>query len=60
MKSIITPQRRKEMEDFIKKHPIDHAYDKECELYDGKVPMEQLLSRDYQEMLDEAEVREEK
>lgn len=49
----ITPLSREEMKAFIKAHPIDHSYDKESELLDGDVPEEQLLSRDFQEILDQ-------
>lgn len=49
----ITPQERKEMEEFLKAHPIDPAYDAECELFDGDVSEEQLLSRDFQKILDD-------
>lgn len=52
MELAITQQERERMKDFIKRHPIDHSYDKECEYFDGNVPEEQLLSRDYQELLD--------
>ena len=52
MDSTITPQDRKRMREF-KKHPIDHSYDEECELFDGKVPEEQLLARDFQEILNQ-------
>lgn len=41
------------MIDFLEAHPIDHAYDKECEYFDGDVPEEQLLARDYKKILDE-------
>ena len=57
MKSVgsnITPQDRKRMEDFIRNHPIDHSYDEECKLFDGNVPEEQLLARDFQEILNQA------
>ena len=53
MASNITPQRRKELENFLKEHPIDHSYDKECEYFDGDVPAEQLLARNYKKILDE-------
>ena len=52
MDSTITPQDCKRMRE-LKKHPIDHSYDEECELFDGKVPEEQLLARDFQEILNQ-------
>ncbi len=51
--SDITAEERKMMEDFLKRHPIDPTYDEECEYFDGKVPEEQLLSRDFKKILDE-------
>lgn len=53
MASNITPQRRKELENFLKEHPIDHSYDKECEMFDGNPPHDQLLARAYRQILDE-------
>ena len=53
MASNITSQERKKMEEFLKLHPIDPSYDEECEYFDGNVPEEQLLSRDYKKILDE-------
>lgn len=52
MELAITQQEREHMKAYIKAHPIDHAYDAECECFDGNVPAEQLISRDYQEILD--------
>ena len=51
MDSTITPQDCKRMRE-LKKHPIDHSYDEECELFD-KVPEEQLLARNFQEILNQ-------
>lgn len=48
----ITPQERKWLEDYLKEHPIDPAYDAECEYFDGDVPLEQLLARDAKEILE--------
>lgn len=53
MASDITPQERKEMEEFLKEHPIDPAYDEECECFDGEVPEEQLLARDFKKILEQ-------
>ena len=53
MESSITPQERKKMIDFLEAHPIDPAYDKECEYFDGSAPAEQLLARNYKKILDE-------
>lgn len=50
----ITPQERKRMEAFLKEHPVDPAYDEECEYFDGNVPESQLLARYYQEILEKA------
>jgi len=52
MASSITPQERKWLEDYLKEHPIDPAYDAECEYFDGDVPLEQLLARDAKEILE--------
>lgn len=49
----ITPPERKKMEDFLKKHPIDPNYDKECETLDGTPPEEQLTARIYRKILDD-------
>lgn len=48
----LTQREREHMKAYIKAHPIDHAYDEECEYFDGDVPAEQLLSRTYQRFLD--------
>lgn len=40
---------------YLKKYPIDHAYDEEAELLDGKIPNEQRQSRFYYELLKCAE-----
>ena len=53
MASSITSQERKEMETFLATHPIDPTYDEECEYFDGEVPEEQLLARDFKKTLDE-------
>ncbi len=53
MASSITPQEREEMETFLAAHPIDPAYDEECKYFDGEVPEEQLLARDFKKILDE-------
>lgn len=52
MASNITPQQRKEMEDFIAENPIDPAYDEEYEYLDGLIPPEQSLSRMFKKLLD--------
>lgn len=49
----ITPELRKKLEDYLKEHPIDPAYDEECEYLDGNVPVEQLLARDAKRILEE-------
>lgn len=54
---MLTPQERKRMKNFIEQHPIDHAYDDEDDKYDGKIPPDQCLSRDYQRMLQEDDMR---
>ena len=51
MASSITPQEREEMEAFLAAHPIDPAYDEECKYFDGEVPEEQLLARDFKKFL---------
>ena len=33
-------------------HPVDPAYDEECEYFDGNVPGSQLIARYYQEILE--------
>ena len=48
MASAITRQEREEMIDFLKDHPIDPAYDEECDTLDGDAPEEQLTARLYQ------------
>lgn len=50
--SAITPQEREMMKKFLKEHPIDPAYDEECEYFDGNVPEEQLLARAFKEYLE--------
>ena len=44
MVSSITPEFRKKLKQYLKEHPIDPAYDEECELFDGDVPAEQLIA----------------
>ena len=53
MASCITPARRKELEDYLKEHPIDPAYDEECEMFDGNPPHDQLIARAYRQILKE-------
>ena len=53
MVSSITPEFRKKLKQYLKEHPIDPAYDEECELFDGDVPEEQLLARDFKELLEQ-------
>ena len=53
MGSGITPQERKEMEDFLKEHPVDPAWDEECETLDGNPPEDQLVARRYKIILEE-------
>ena len=53
MESDITPQERKMMIEFIESNPIDHRYAEECVLFDGDVPEEQLLARDFKELLEQ-------
>ena len=53
MVSSITPEFRKKLKQYLKEHPIDPAYDEECELFDGDVPAEQLLARDAKEILEQ-------
>lgn len=53
MGSSITPEFRKKLKQYLKEHPIDPAYDEECELFDGDVPAEQLLARDAKEILEQ-------
>lgn len=48
----ITPEIREMMKSWLREHPIDHAYDEEADKFDGNIPEEQLMSRDYQEILD--------
>ena len=43
---------RKYMEDYLRDHPIDPAWDEECELFDGKPPIEQLNAREYKRYLE--------
>ena len=43
---------RKYMEDYLRDHPIDPAWDEECELFDGKAPIEQLNAREYKRYLE--------
>lgn len=47
----ITPQRVEELKQYLKEHPIDHAYDEEAELFDGDCPPEQLAARSAFELL---------
>ena len=53
MVSNITPEQRKEMEDFIEEYPIDPAYDEQYEMLDGLIPPTQSLSRMFKAILDE-------
>jgi hypothetical protein len=53
MVSSITPERRKELEDFLKKHPIDPAYDEECHTLDGTPPEDQMTARIYKKILED-------
>lgn len=52
MGSTITDETRASFEEFIRLNPIDPKYDEECEYLDGDVPVEQLLARGMQEILD--------
>ena len=38
MASSITPQQRKEMEEFLLEHPVNPDYDEECNTLDGAPP----------------------
>ena len=49
----VTPEWREQMKKWLEEHPIDHKYDDQVDLLAGKIPPEQLLSRDYQKILDE-------
>ncbi len=51
----ITQEDIRRWKDELKEHPIDHAYDEEAELFDGKVPMIQLDSRQCYRLLKYAE-----
>ena len=42
---IFTQQEIEELKQFLKEHPIDHAYDEEAEYFDGECPPEQLAAR---------------
>ncbi len=53
MASSITPQQRKEMEEFLLEHPVNPDYDEECNTLDGAPPEEQLTARIYRKILDE-------
>ncbi|WP_432352997.1 hypothetical protein [Anaerotruncus rubiinfantis] len=53
MASGITPGQRKELEDYLKKHPIDPQYDEEAEYLDGDMPAEQGMARFAKFILDE-------
>lgn len=53
MESDITPQEREEMIEYLKKHPIDPAYDEECDTLDGDAPEEQLNARLYKKILED-------
>lgn len=51
MTSDITPEKIQLMEQYLKDHPIDPAYDEEMKLMDGDIPYEQFLARIYQKIL---------
>lgn len=53
MESDITKQERKTMEEFLKAHPIDPAWDEECEMFDGWPPEDQMTARIYKKILDD-------
>lgn len=51
MASRITPQRIEELKQYLKDHPIDHAWDEEAEYFDGNCPLEQLAARSAYDLL---------
>lgn len=46
------------MREFLRLHPIDHAWDEEAESLDGNIPGDQFLARLYDLALKEQEKRE--
>lgn len=53
MASRITPQRIEELKQYLKDHPIDHAWDEEAEYFDGNIPIRQLRARNCYNLLRE-------
>ena len=51
--TIISPQRREEMEMWLKEHPVDHRYDDSMNVLDGGFTPEESLSRYYEKVLKE-------
>ena len=45
MESFITAEEIQRCKDYLKEHPIDHAYDEEAEMLDGKIPRDQYIAR---------------
>lgn len=45
MSSLITPERILEMQEIVKKHPPDPAYDEEAEMFDGDLPGDEFEAR---------------
>ncbi len=53
MESRITAEEIQYYKDYLKAHPIDHSYDEEAELFDGKIPYDQFLARLYYSILEQ-------
>ena len=45
MSSLITPEKILEMQEFLKQHPPDPAYDEEAEMLDGDLPPDEFKAR---------------
>ena len=51
MARTFTPEEIAEMKAFLRAHPPDPAYDEEDELFDGKLPTEEIKARSVREIL---------
>ena len=49
----ITPAEIEHMQQYLKEHPINHAYDEEAELFDNDVPSSELAARTCYRLLEE-------
>lgn len=52
MASDFTPEEIAEMQEFLKNHPPDPAYDEEAEYFDGKLPPAEFEARCVRDILE--------